>query len=648
VAVGGGSEDKGGWSDKPYKYIVNHSYNKKVIIISDESPSDSSWLPNYFKSLGAEEAYNFYIPTREFANLESTANEIKSAGAVFIRGGDQWIYNNLWNGTLTAAAIRSVFLGGGVVGGTSAGAMVLSDVVFTASQNSSIDSEDALTNPFSSGVKLVDDFLDLIPNVIFDTHFIERGRFGRLIAFLYNFHYNSGRDIIGVGIDDRTAMAISPDLIAEVMGSGTVTFFQKDELTYYLRPSDGYVIDNLKADLLVEGWKYNIVEKKIFSMSESGKPFVSIVSEPFAEFIIFNQPINTAADNLLSEITNANSVLIVYDSKTTQYADIIKNKLATAGINSENFEVTNTGLNDPTESAKFIGKEKLIFIADNTENLHLLTDTNYTASRYLKDRINAESDFYFFGKSGKLAGSNFVGNTDSDKLTAYRGRMNLYAGFGLYDDVIIQPDIFSNSDYAENWSSSIPFGLMKARKSIGLFFNDGAEISIESRRIKNSEKTIWGIIDSRNSSYTDSSKWKMGSSTPRQSVAFDNLRYSYSRSSYIFNLETRRMDVESLVEPQSSVEIPNGYQLHQNYPNPFNPTTTIEYNLPKEGNVKLEIYNTLGQLVNVLVEGIQNKGVYKVTWNGKNSYGAALSTGIYIYRLKTDNISQTRKMLLLK
>jgi len=526
--------------------------------------------------------------------------------------------------------------------------MVLSDVVFTALQYSSIDSEDALNNPFSSGVKLVDNFLDLTPNVIYDTHFIERGRFGRLMAFIYNFHYNSGRDIIGIGIDDRTAVAVSPDLIAEVMGSGTVTFFQKDELTNYLRPSDGYVIDNLKADLLVEGWKYNIVEKKIFSMPESAKPFMSNVSIPFAEFTIFNQPINTATDNLLSEITNAISMLIVYDSKSTQNANIIKNKLAAAGINSESFEVTSAALNDPTESAIFIGKEKLIFIAENAENLRLLADSNYTASRYLKDRINANSDFYFIGKSGKLAGSNFVGNTDSDKLTAYRGRMNIYAGFGLYDDVIIQPDIFSDSDYAENWSSSIPFGLMKARESMGLFFNDRAEISIDSHSIKNSEKTIWGIIDSRNSSFTDSSKWKMGSSTPRQSVAFDNLRYSYSRSSYSFNLETRRMDIESSVKTLTPEKIPSGYQLHQNYPNPFNPTTTIGYYLPQEGNVKLEIYNTLGQLVNVLMEVNQNKGGYKVIWSGKDINGNALSTGVYLYRLKTDNFSQVRKMLLLK
>lgn len=648
MAVGGGSEDKGGWSDKPYRYIVDRSINKKIVIISDDSPSDSSWLPNYFKSLGAEEAYNFYIPTKAFANLESTAEIIKSAGAVFIRGGDQWIYTNLWKGTLVEDAIREVFNNGGVVAGTSAGAMVLGDLVFTASQYSSIDSEDALNNPFSSGVKLEDDFLKLTPNVIFDTHFIERGRFGRLMAFLYNFHFNTGRDVIGIGIDDRTAVAISLDLIAEVMGSGTVTFFQKDELTNYIRTADGYVIDNLKADLLVEGWKWNIAEKKIYSMPESAKPFSSNVNTPVNDFKIFNLPINSAADKLLSEITSEDSVLIINDNKSSQSADIIKNKFASAGINSESFEINSASLNDPTESAKFLKKKKLIFITEYAENILQLADTNYTASKNLKERITGKSDLFFIGKSGKLAGSYFVGNTDIDKLAAYKGRMNIYAGLGLYDNVIIQPDIFSNGDYEENWSSSIPFGLMKARKNIGLYYNDRADISINSKSIKNSEKTIWGIIDSRNSTFTDSSKWKMNSSSTRQSVAFDNLRYSYSKSSYSFNLETRRMDFESSIDRVNNSEIPSEYRLEQNYPNPFNPSTIIEYYIPKAGNVKLEIYNSLGELVNVLVEADQNKGKYQITWNGKDSQGNTLSSGVYFYRLKTNEYSYTNKMLLLR
>ena len=85
-----------------------------------------------------------------------------------------------------------------------------------------------------------------------------------------------------------------------------------------------------------------------------------------------------------------------------------------------------------------------------------------------------------------------------------------------------------------------------------------------------------------------------------------------------------------------------------NYPNPFNPTTTIEYNLPTEGNVKLEVYNSLGQLVNVLIEGNQRAGRQRVTWSGKDSFGSSVSSGIYFYRIKTNSFTQVKKMILMK
>jgi len=85
-----------------------------------------------------------------------------------------------------------------------------------------------------------------------------------------------------------------------------------------------------------------------------------------------------------------------------------------------------------------------------------------------------------------------------------------------------------------------------------------------------------------------------------------------------------------------------------NYPNPFNPETTIEYNLPIEGNVKLEVYNSIGQLINVLVEGNQSAGRQRVTWNGKDSFGSSVSSGIYFYRIKTNSFSQVKKMILMK
>jgi hypothetical protein len=88
---------------------------------------------------------------------------------------------------------------------------------------------------------------------------------------------------------------------------------------------------------------------------------------------------------------------------------------------------------------------------------------------------------------------------------------------------------------------------------------------------------------------------------------------------------------------------PTGFKLSQNFPNPFNPSTTIRFTLPQAGNVSLKVYNALGQEVATLVNGHQTAQNYEVTFDASN-----LASGVYIYTLRTDNFSQSKKMLLVK
>ncbi|MDP4116446.1 MAG: T9SS type A sorting domain-containing protein, partial [Bacteroidota bacterium] len=100
---------------------------------------------------------------------------------------------------------------------------------------------------------------------------------------------------------------------------------------------------------------------------------------------------------------------------------------------------------------------------------------------------------------------------------------------------------------------------------------------------------------------------------------------------------------------KSESETIKDYSLTQNYPNPFNPETIIRYALPSGSNVKLTVYNSLGQKVKELVNGYQESNTYEVKFSGKD-----LSSGVYIYRLEAVskdgkmNFSKTSKMLLLK
>jgi hypothetical protein len=102
------------------------------------------------------------------------------------------------------------------------------------------------------------------------------------------------------------------------------------------------------------------------------------------------------------------------------------------------------------------------------------------------------------------------------------------------------------------------------------------------------------------------------------------------------------------VDNDDDVQTPATNHLAQNYPNPFNPHTTIAFDLSKPQNLRLDIYNTKGQLVRNLVNGHMSEGNHKVTWNGTDNTGRALASGLYFYRLKSESFSSTRKMLLLK
>ncbi len=89
--------------------------------------------------------------------------------------------------------------------------------------------------------------------------------------------------------------------------------------------------------------------------------------------------------------------------------------------------------------------------------------------------------------------------------------------------------------------------------------------------------------------------------------------------------------------------VPDKFQLKQNYPNPFNPETTIRYTLSEPAKVTLKVYNLLGQKVATLVQGVQPAGEHRVAFDGRG-----LASGLYVYRLKSGGISQTKIMSLLK
>ena len=96
------------------------------------------------------------------------------------------------------------------------------------------------------------------------------------------------------------------------------------------------------------------------------------------------------------------------------------------------------------------------------------------------------------------------------------------------------------------------------------------------------------------------------------------------------------------------VSLPKAFALHQNYPNPFNPTTNIEFAVPEVADVKIIVYNLLGQKIIDLANKAYQPGHYQVIWNGKDVSGCDVSSGVYFYRMTAGNFTKTSKMIYLK
>ncbi len=120
--------------------------------------------------------------------------------------------------------------------------------------------------------------------------------------------------------------------------------------------------------------------------------------------------------------------------------------------------------------------------------------------------------------------------------------------------------------------------------------------------------------------------------------------YSYAaNNNSVFTVVRYLRDFPNSLIEENTEEIPTTYTLEQKYPNPFNPSTSIQFSIPEQSFVRLEVFNLLGEKVSTLVSDELNAGNYKYEWNA-----AKLSSGIYLYRLRTPQYSEIKKMILLR
>lgn len=259
----GGAEDKEG--DKEILKKVCNSINKEADIIliatiATEYPKEAfEKYKRIFRGLGVKNIKGLNIEEREDSLSENNIELIKEASLIFFTGGDQLRITSLIGGTSIYDALKDTIQNGCIIVGTSAGASVMSDTMV-------VNGEDD-ESPRKCTLKMAPG-LGFIEGVMIDQHFAQRGRVGRLLTGIAQ-----NPEILGVGIDEDTALVVRDNGDAQVIGSGAVYFLDARNITYSNVSEQNYnevlSMFNVNLHVLKEGDKYNLLSKKPFEEDKS-------------------------------------------------------------------------------------------------------------------------------------------------------------------------------------------------------------------------------------------------------------------------------------------------------------------------------------------------------------------------------------------
>lgn len=248
----GGAEDKEKECEI-LKEVVKRSGRKNgdfiVLTAATEEPDEVGALyRKTFSRLNLRDIKIIDIKNRADANREDYNRQIQESRCIFFTGGDQLKITSLIGGTAIYTSLKTAYDAGTLIVGTSAGASCLSSTMIV----SGIDDE----SPRKCTIKMAPG-LDILRGILIDQHFAQRGRIGRLLNAVAQ-----NPEILGIGIDENTAVSIEESTEFKVLGSGAVTVVDGSGISHTnvseLSPDETLAITDIKLHILPKGYRYDI------------------------------------------------------------------------------------------------------------------------------------------------------------------------------------------------------------------------------------------------------------------------------------------------------------------------------------------------------------------------------------------------------
>ncbi|PKP53889.1 MAG: hypothetical protein CVT92_01620 [Bacteroidetes bacterium HGW-Bacteroidetes-1] len=621
LLVGGGSEKNAasGWSVPAYRWAAE---GKRVAVIGYSTGSLANYLKQY---CGASFAKEFVITSRDSANSQILFDTLLTYQVVFFRGGDQFDYYQYYKNTKLQEAAEHIYQNGGTLAGTSAGMHILSSVLFTA-ENGTVYPYEAIENPNNPYMTLANDFFDFFPGYIFDTHFSERGRFGRLVGFMAHYQQQNRTALTGFGMDDMTCMTVDENRIGTVYGTGCANIYTT-ESPFQLNGTK-LLNEAVKVTQLIQGCSFDFNTRE-FTMPTHTLLLNTSGLEETGNYTLLASGGNTLSSNhtmLTDFVTNngqtSDPVLILTGNETVTTG--FKNYLLEQGAASADlFLVNNAAGSDVDLAEKIQSVTKILFVANepNTFNQFLETENGIL----LKSRIFSNNIITaFVGDDARFAGKTVVENYYTE-YASYYGELTFSEGLSLLKHSMIMPNTFFHSSMYENTSTAVPYVMARDTLKYGIWLTNKNYLKVKPEE---SKTTLTGygaapVMILRNDGGKAGFSTQTGTggnSSPRMEAGFEQLTLSlidYTTPYVLGNTNTssvREQEIESAI---SFLTNPVKNQLTFQCPFP-----SFEWEIINCSGISIMLGNSISNLVNISTDGLAS-GVYIVRVTGINSEGRA-------------------------
>ena len=267
LLMSGGGE----WSYEAFRWFAAHAGNGHLVLLrapdKDATTEDmtGSATEMYEKVGGFASIRTIAFFNKSASRNREIINAIRNADAIFLAGGDQSRYVNYWRGTAIEDAINEHIAKGKPLGGTSAGLAVQGEYLYGAMDGGSIRSPEALANPIGPAVTIETHFLEIpiLRGIVTDSHFKERERQGRLVAFLAKAQNHSNRPLIGLGIDEETALVVEGDGSAKVFSNKNGFVWKFENIAPINLANSPLNADAIKVTGIADFSGFSLVNKEV-------------------------------------------------------------------------------------------------------------------------------------------------------------------------------------------------------------------------------------------------------------------------------------------------------------------------------------------------------------------------------------------------